>query len=123
MDDGIGKEITTQIRTTMKTNKTFYTDSNGRDFIKRVCQFLLSALIYFLQVKFSCITDDWNDVNSNNKTSCLSCLFILFFPGEGAEYLGQGIITRIRELKILMVIKTENFNGDIWKRNLQGKLD
>ncbi|XP_062151729.1 alpha-mannosidase At3g26720-like isoform X2 [Alnus glutinosa] len=38
-DDGIGKEITTQIRTTLKTNKTFYTDSNGRDFIKRVRDF------------------------------------------------------------------------------------
>lgn len=35
-DDGIGKEIVTQISATLKTNKTFYTDSNGRDFIKRV---------------------------------------------------------------------------------------
>ncbi|KAK9120231.1 hypothetical protein Scep_018324 [Stephania cephalantha] len=34
--DGIGKEIVTQITTNMKTNKTFYTDSNGRDFIKRI---------------------------------------------------------------------------------------
>ncbi|KAJ9683167.1 hypothetical protein PVL29_018952 [Vitis rotundifolia] len=36
VDDGVGKEITTQITTTLKTNKTFYTDSNGRDFIKRI---------------------------------------------------------------------------------------
>lgn len=36
VDDGFGKEITTQFTTAMKTNKTFYTDSNGRDFIKRV---------------------------------------------------------------------------------------
>ncbi|KAF6160103.1 hypothetical protein GIB67_018883 [Kingdonia uniflora] len=36
VDDGRGKEIATLISTTMKTNKTFYTDSNGRDFIKRV---------------------------------------------------------------------------------------
>ncbi|XP_077252285.1 putative alpha-mannosidase At5g13980 isoform X2 [Tasmannia lanceolata] len=36
IDDGIGKEIATQITTTMMTNKTFYTDSNGRDFIKRI---------------------------------------------------------------------------------------
>lgn len=36
VDDGIGKEIVTQISTSMKTNKTFYTDSNGRDFIKRI---------------------------------------------------------------------------------------
>ncbi|KAL6960359.1 alpha-mannosidase [Sarracenia purpurea var. burkii] len=36
VDDGFGKEITTQITTAMMTNKTFYTDSSGRDFIKRV---------------------------------------------------------------------------------------
>ncbi|XP_010249229.1 PREDICTED: alpha-mannosidase At3g26720-like [Nelumbo nucifera] len=36
VDDGIGKEIATQITTTMNSNKTFYTDSNGRDFIKRI---------------------------------------------------------------------------------------
>ncbi|XP_027348900.1 alpha-mannosidase At3g26720-like [Abrus precatorius] len=39
VDDGIGKEIITQFATTMKTNKTFYTDSNGRDFIKRIRDF------------------------------------------------------------------------------------
>ncbi|KAJ6680331.1 ALPHA-MANNOSIDASE [Salix purpurea] len=36
VEDGIGKEVATQITTTMETNKTFYTDSNGRDFIKRI---------------------------------------------------------------------------------------
>ncbi|KAA8540621.1 hypothetical protein F0562_024460 [Nyssa sinensis] len=36
IDDGIGKEIVTQITTAMKSNKTFYTDSNGRDFITRI---------------------------------------------------------------------------------------
>ncbi|XP_074275158.1 alpha-mannosidase At3g26720-like isoform X2 [Silene latifolia] len=36
IDDGVGKEVVTQIRTPMKTNRTFYTDSNGRDFIKRI---------------------------------------------------------------------------------------
>ncbi|CAB4275520.1 unnamed protein product [Prunus armeniaca] len=36
IDDGTGKEFVTQIATTMATNKTFYTDSNGRDFIKRI---------------------------------------------------------------------------------------
>ncbi|XP_072971549.1 probable alpha-mannosidase At5g13980 [Typha angustifolia] len=35
-NDGIGKELATQIMTAMTTNKTFYTDSNGRDFIKRI---------------------------------------------------------------------------------------
>ncbi|GMJ04370.1 hypothetical protein like AT3G26720 [Hibiscus trionum] len=39
VNDGIGKEIITQITTTMTTNKTVYTDSNGRDFIKRVRDF------------------------------------------------------------------------------------
>ncbi|KAH9791608.1 alpha-mannosidase [Citrus sinensis] len=39
IDDGIGKEITTRITTSLKTNKTFYTDSNGRDFIKRIRDF------------------------------------------------------------------------------------
>ncbi|GJY15527.1 glycosyl hydrolase family 38 protein [Tanacetum coccineum] len=39
VDDGVGKEITTQITTGFKTKKTFYTDSNGRDFIKRVLDF------------------------------------------------------------------------------------
>ncbi|KAB1199804.1 Lysosomal alpha-mannosidase [Morella rubra] len=36
VDDGVGKEVATQITTSMNTNKTFYTDSNGRDFIKRI---------------------------------------------------------------------------------------
>ncbi|KAG0473150.1 hypothetical protein HPP92_015007 [Vanilla planifolia] len=34
--DGVGKEVFTQLTSDMVTNKTFYTDSNGRDFIKRV---------------------------------------------------------------------------------------
>uniref|UniRef100_A0A166HRS0 Alpha-mannosidase n=1 Tax=Daucus carota subsp. sativus TaxID=79200 RepID=A0A166HRS0_DAUCS len=36
VDDKVGKEITAKISTALKTNKTFYTDSNGRDFIRRV---------------------------------------------------------------------------------------
>jgi alpha-mannosidase len=39
VDDGFGKEIATQIKTNLKTNNTFYTDSNGRDFIKRVLNY------------------------------------------------------------------------------------
>lgn len=41
VDDGLGKEVVTHITTTLETNKTFYTDSNGRDFIKRVCGIML----------------------------------------------------------------------------------
>ncbi|KAF3623492.1 Alpha-mannosidase [Capsicum annuum] len=36
IDNGIGKELVTQIQTDIKSNKTFYTDSNGRDFLKRI---------------------------------------------------------------------------------------
>uniref|UniRef100_J3KV59 Alpha-mannosidase n=1 Tax=Oryza brachyantha TaxID=4533 RepID=J3KV59_ORYBR len=36
VDDGNGKEVATEIVTNMATNKTFYTDSSGRDFIKRI---------------------------------------------------------------------------------------
>lgn len=36
VEDGIGKEVVTKLSTGMQSDKTFYTDSNGRDFIKRV---------------------------------------------------------------------------------------
>ncbi|KAL0543429.1 hypothetical protein IC582_018525 [Cucumis melo] len=36
VDDSVGKEVITRLTTNMVTNKTFYTDSNGRDFLKRV---------------------------------------------------------------------------------------
>ncbi|GMJ09449.1 hypothetical protein like AT5G13980 [Hibiscus trionum] len=39
IEDGFGKEVATQIRTSLESNKTFYTDSNGRDFIKRIRDF------------------------------------------------------------------------------------
>ena len=36
IDDGLGKEIVTKLFSEVTSNKVFYTDSNGRDFIKRV---------------------------------------------------------------------------------------
>ncbi|XP_022775428.1 alpha-mannosidase-like [Durio zibethinus] len=39
LDDGVGKEVITQMTANMVTDKMFYTDSNGRDFLKRVRDF------------------------------------------------------------------------------------
>ncbi|XP_019420876.1 PREDICTED: alpha-mannosidase-like [Lupinus angustifolius] len=36
IDKGVGREVISQMTTNMVTNKEFYTDSNGRDFLKRV---------------------------------------------------------------------------------------
>lgn len=35
VDDGVGKEIVTKYTSNLSSNGTFYTDSNGRQFVKR----------------------------------------------------------------------------------------
>ncbi|GKV17421.1 hypothetical protein SLEP1_g27935 [Rubroshorea leprosula] len=39
IDDGFGKEVVTRISTDIRSKKTFYTDSNARDFIERIRDF------------------------------------------------------------------------------------
>ncbi|GBG61654.1 hypothetical protein CBR_g23169 [Chara braunii] len=39
IDDGLGKEAITRFSTGLASNKTFYTDSNGRDMIRRVINY------------------------------------------------------------------------------------
>lgn len=36
VEDGVGKDVIVHFLTDIKSNNLFYTDSNGRDFIKRV---------------------------------------------------------------------------------------
>jgi len=43
--DYVGKEVITRMKTNMFTNKEFYTDSNGRDFLRRVSDFIYLSLI------------------------------------------------------------------------------
>ena len=50
MDDGVGKEVIARIATSLRSNRTFYTDSNGRDFIKRVRICLITNLHNYMNL-------------------------------------------------------------------------
>lgn len=56
-DDGLGKEVITRMTANMATNKIYYADSNGRDFLKRVSlrngksvNSLFSCLFMYIQL-------------------------------------------------------------------------
>lgn len=38
LEDGVGKDVIVRFITNIESNGVFYTDSNGRDFIKRVSE-------------------------------------------------------------------------------------
>ena len=42
LEDGVGKEVITRMTANMATEKVFFTDSNGRDFLKRVTLTIIS---------------------------------------------------------------------------------
>ena len=46
-EDSVGKEVITKMTANMATDKVFYTDSNGRDFLKRVSLTFRSSLSTF----------------------------------------------------------------------------
>jgi hypothetical protein len=42
LEECVGKEVITRMTANMATEKVFYTDSNGRDFLKRVTLTIVS---------------------------------------------------------------------------------
>ncbi|KAG5394876.1 hypothetical protein IGI04_024839 [Brassica rapa subsp. trilocularis] len=84
-DDGNSKEVITKLTTTMKTNGTFYTDSNGRDFIKRVRDFRTD---WDLQV-YQPVAGNYYPINlgiyMQDKTSELSVLVDRAVGGSSLE--------------------------------------
>ncbi|GAV72796.1 Glyco_hydro_38 domain-containing protein/Glyco_hydro_38C domain-containing protein/Alpha-mann_mid domain-containing protein [Cephalotus follicularis] len=48
-EDGVGKEVITQMTSNMTTSSVFYTDSNGRDFLKRIRNYREDWSLYVTQ--------------------------------------------------------------------------
>ncbi|KAK9948402.1 hypothetical protein M0R45_003981 [Rubus argutus] len=79
--DGIGKEVNTRMTTNMTTDKVFYTDSNGRDFIKRVRDY----------------RSDWS-LSVNEPVAGNYYPFLVFFP------LNLGIFTSDKKYEFSVLV-------------------
>ncbi|KAL7600470.1 hypothetical protein Lser_V15G23617 [Lactuca serriola] len=99
IDDGVGKEIVTQITTTMKSNKTFYIDSNGRDFLQRIRDYRedwdlevnqpIAGNYYPLMLHRRLLYDDGKGVaEALNETVCVQGKYYLRIDpiGKGAKW-------------------------------------
>lgn len=74
--DFVGKEVITRMETKLATNKEFYTDSNGRDFLKRASLFLSVAFLILISMAFSPL--EWNPLSQFNFLLSLTGGSIIF---------------------------------------------
>ncbi|PON50482.1 Glycoside hydrolase [Trema orientale] len=106
VDDSTGKEITTQITTALKSNGTFFTDSNGRDFIKRIRDFRtdwdlqvnqpVAGNYYPIQGKFYLRIDPLGEGAKWRRTTgqeIYSPLLLAFTEQDGNEYINSYVST------------------------------
>ncbi|KMT07874.1 hypothetical protein BVRB_6g145710 [Beta vulgaris subsp. vulgaris] len=115
--DGIWKEIITQIKTTMKTNRTFYIDSNGRDFIKRVVRLASfqdapSVPPYLTLPKLSKIDGDDSGM-SDGKASEIAvggggvAVAVTRFPMEHKRPIGPLVVGGVKDGVIWLIVNLQ----------------